>query len=260
MNARTSAQPGKRLFVMAACHLLVMGGVAGGSKAHARVQWAAALKQRAGQGFARWARRHPGLASHLAWGGKKHRPLHRRSTRLAAAGLSMLVGVASLVPSVGLGQGPVPAGPASETRYGVVISSPRGSTASSPYGTYTAVVKGPRMHVRGPDDQVVFTLRQQEGAPTPGAGSATPDISISGSKVYVNGSPAYSIGGNAQLAGTNVKIDIGSNGEIRYLAPDGRVLGRLQSTGTPGSFQVFRGDQMVGTISLPNPLSAPTAR
>jgi hypothetical protein len=48
-------------------------------------------------------------------------------------------------------------------------------------------------------------------------------------------------------------------GEIRYLAPDGQVVGRLRSSGTPGSFHLYRGDQMVGTISLPDllPSSVP---
>lgn len=175
--------------------------------------------------------------------------------RFAAAGLSVLLGTTALLPSVGLGQGPNPARPVDETHYGVVISSPRGSIASHPYGNYTIVVKqGKQMEVKGPDGQVVFTLSEhqqhQPSTPAPTATKAKPGISISGSKVHVNGTPVYSIGGNEMLAKTKVDIDVRS-GEIRYLAPDGQVIGRLKSSGTPGSYQLYRGDQMVGTISLP---------
>lgn len=248
----------KQALVVAACYLLILTGGGEAPEAHARVQWVQALKQRTRQGFARWARRHPGLATHFVRSGKKPRSHHRRFKRFAATGLSLLLGTTTILPSIGLGQGLNTAKLVDETHYGVVVSSPRGSMASHPYGNYTIVVKqGKQMEVKGPDNQVVFTLSQesQTSTPAPTAAKAKPGISISGSKVHVNGAPAYSIGNNEILAKMKVDIDVKS-GEIRYLAPDGQVVGRLRSSGTPGSFHLYRGDQMVGTISLPNLLPA----
>jgi hypothetical protein len=258
----------KRLLLVAVSTLLFLTGRTEVPEAHARGQWVKALKQRARQGFARWARRHPGLAARFVVRSRKKPPsFHRRATRFAAAGLSVLLGSTAVLPTAVLGQGLDTARPVDETHFGVVVSSPRGSMASHPYGNYTIVVKqGREMEVKGPDDKVLFTLGQhqqkQTSAPATTATRPKPGISISGSKVHVNGDPVYSIGGNEVLAKMKLDIDVKS-GEIRYLAPDGRVVGRLRSSGTPGSFHLYRpvpsgGEEMVGTIALPQNL-LPTA-